>query len=157
MIKILTVCLGNICRSPLAEELLRRKCTDLGLRVQVDSAGTSNYHVGSPPDKRMIRIAGKFGYNIAHLRARQFSPDDFDNFDYILVMDESNKRNVLALCKNPDHRSKVLSFQYFAGIHTPDFVPDPYYGDENDFLNTFRIVEQSAESIAQKLFKLRPS
>lgn len=157
MIKILTVCLGNICRSPIAEELLRQKCTDLGLGVHVDSAGTANYHVGSPPDKRMIRIAGKFGYDISQLKARQFSPSDFDNFDYILVMDESNKKNVLALSKYPNHRAKVHSYQDFAGINTPDFVPDPYYGEEDDFLHTFQIVERSAERIAQKLSKLHTS
>lgn len=154
MIKILTVCLGNICRSPIAEEVLRQKCQELGLDVFVDSAGTANYHVGCAPDKRMIQTAANFGYNINQLRARQFKTSDFDQFDYIFTMDSSNKSNVLRLSKSAAHQDKVHSYQEFAGINNPDYVPDPYYGDADDFIETFEIVEQSAALIAQKLKEL---
>jgi protein-tyrosine phosphatase len=154
MIRILTVCLGNICRSPIAEELLRAKCQTAGLDVEVDSAGTANYHIGSPPDPRMIHTARKFGFDIQRLRARQFHASDFDAFDFIFTMDENNKRDVLRLAVNEEQKNKVFSFQDFAGISVPDYVPDPYYGTEKDFVETFQIVEKSAETIAAKLKKL---
>lgn len=135
---------------------MRQKCIDQGLEVVVDSAGTANYHVGSPPDKRMIQTASKFGFDIANLRARQFGPEDFDDFDFIFTMDESNKSNVLRLAKNDKHRSKVFGFQEFAGVAEPNFVPDPYYGDAKDFEETFRIVEQSAHRIAIQLKNWKP-
>ena len=151
MIKILTVCLGNICRSPIAEEVLRKKCEDLNMAVELDSSGTADYHVGLEPDKRMIQTAKKFGYDISKLRARQFRITDFTEFDYIFVMDESNRKNVLQLTNNPDLSAKVFGFQEFAEISSPNFVPDPYYGTERDFIETFEIVEKSASRIAQKL------
>lgn len=151
MLKILTVCLGNICRSPIAEEVLCVKCQDLGLDVAVDSAGTANYHIGSPPDSRMIQTARKFGYDIQGLRARQFQARDFDDFDYIFTMDQSNWDNVVRQAKNAIQKAKVYSFQEFAGVDSPDFVPDPYYGTEKHFIETFQIVEVSAANIAEKL------
>lgn len=154
MIKILTVCLGNICRSPIAEEVLRVKCSFLGLDAVVDSAGTADYHSGAPPDARMIQTALNFGYHIQGLKARQFKTVDFDNFDYIFAMDKSNLDHLMQLAKSDTHRDKLFSFQDFAGVQTPDFVPDPYYGTDRHFIETFQIVETSSESIAQKLKKL---
>lgn len=154
MIKILTVCLGNICRSPIAEEVLRQKCEAIGLKVFVDSVGTANYHVGAAPDSRMIQTAKDFGYDISALRARQFKKSDFNNFDFIFAMDESNKSNILSLSNSQSDRDKVHGFQAFASVSSPDYVPDPYYGSEKDFVETFQIVERSAEIIAQKLKKL---
>ena len=154
MLKILTVCLGNICRSPIAEELLRKSCNDLDLDVFVDSAGTANYHVGAPPDVRMIQTAKQFDCDISTLRARQFQRQDFERFDYIFTMDESNKSNVLKLATSKEQESKVFDFQQFAEIKSPDFVPDPYYGTARDFTETFRIVDESAQRIAAKLKKI---
>lgn len=151
MIKILTVCLGNICRSPIAEAVLKKKCEDLGLQVFLDSSGTADYHIGCAPDKRMIETALQFGYDISTLRARQFKPTDFDRFDYIFTMDRENQKNILHLAKQTHHTKKVHNFQDFAGIKTPDFVPDPYYGNEKNFIETFNIIEISASRIADKL------
>ena len=151
MIKILTVCLGNICRSPIAEAVLKKKCEEVGLQVLLDSSGTANYHIGSAPDKRMIQTALQFGYDISSLRARQFEQTDVDRFDYIFTMDHENQKNILHLAKQPHHKQKVYNFQDFAGIDTPDYVPDPYYGNETNFIETFNIVEISASRIADKL------
>lgn len=148
---ILMVCLGNICRSPIAEEILRQKCLEIGFSVHLDSAGTANYHIGEAPDTRMITTARKFGYDIANLRARQFARSDFEKFDIIFAMDEKNKSDIVSMAKNELQKSKVHSFQDFAGVTEPDFVPDPYYGTQNDFDFTFRVVEQSAALVAEKL------
>jgi protein-tyrosine phosphatase len=155
MIRILTVCLGNICRSPIAEEVLRKKCEEIGLDVLLDSAGTANYHSGNPPDHRMIQTAKNHGYDISHLRARQFELSDFQKFDYIFTMDGNNQEDVIKMTQNTELKAKVFSFQNFAGVHNPDFVPDPYYGTERDFIETFQIVELSAGLIANKLKHLQ--
>lgn len=101
---ILMVCLGNICRSPLAEGIMRSK---LGKEYFVDSAGTGSWHVGQAPDKRSIAVAKKYGIEISHLRARQFQVKDFDEFDYILAMDSSNYRDILSLARSEEDRMKV--------------------------------------------------
>lgn len=149
--KVLMVCLGNICRSPIAEELFRDACNQLGLQVEVDSAGTANYHTGKAPDKRMIETASKFGHDISKLRARQFMSADFENFDMIFAMDEENFKDIMRLSKNEVHKKKVQRFQQFAQVADPDYVPDPYYGTMKDFEHTFNVVKQSAQLIAQKL------
>jgi protein-tyrosine phosphatase len=154
MIKILTVCLGNICRSPIAEELLRIKCSSLGLDVFVDSAGSADYHIGSAPDSRMIQTAHNFGCDISNLRARQFHISDFQSFDYIFTMDEDIHKNIRRLTSDSKLYSKVFSFQGFADIDNPSFVPDPYYGTFDDFVHTFNIVDLSASIIAKKLMKI---
>src|SRR5207253_406313 len=100
MHKILFVCLGNICRSPLAEGILRDKLKSRNVEVEIDSAGTASYHVGEPPDERAIKIAKKYGVDISKLRGRQFSAKDFDDFDLIYVMDNSNYTDVIALAKS---------------------------------------------------------
>jgi protein-tyrosine phosphatase len=98
--KVLMVCLGNICRSPIAEELFRDACQKIGLQVQVDSAGTANYHTGKAPDSRMIRTASNFGHDISTLRARQFRASDFEDFDFIFAMDDENFSDLRKLAKN---------------------------------------------------------
>jgi len=149
--KVLMVCLGNICRSPLAEEIFREKTKELGIDVEVDSAGTANYHIGSAPDKRMIDTAKNRGYNISRLRARQLKPTDFEYFDFIFAMDSNNYLDILKLAKNVDQSAKVYQFQDFANVSEPDYVPDPYYGAQADFDYTFQVVENSAERIAKKI------
>ena len=149
--KILMVCLGNICRSPIAEELFRDACLKTGLSVEVDSAGTANYHIGKAPDKRMISTAAKFGIDISQLRARQFDSTDFDTFDLIFAMDEQNFKDLKRLAKNDQQAQKLHRFQEYAGIDSPNYVPDPYYGDSSDFEFTFQVVQESAKRIANKL------
>ena len=107
MAKILMVCLGNICKSPLAEGILKAKINERGLSHIVDSAGTSGYHVGEPPDQRMIQTALKYGIDISIQRSRQFRVDDFDYFDNIYVMDSSNYKNVTRQCRSDKDREKV--------------------------------------------------
>ncbi len=126
MTKVLMVCLGNICRSPVAEGVLRHVANKKGLKIIVDSAGTANYHVGESTDKRSIANAKKNGVDISMLRGRQFNVLDFDEFDYIFTMDESNLKNVLALAKTEEHKQKVdlLLNTAYPNKNLP--VPDPY-------------------------------
>ena len=150
-IKILTVCLGNICRSPLAEGVLRSKL-DTG-HFEVDSAGTANYHVGEAPDPRAIAVGRKNGVDISNLRGRQFTAKDFSSFDYIFVMDKSNYQNVLRLAKNDRERSKVhFLLDTLSGMAAKE-LPDPYYGDEKAFDDTYTMVDAACELIAKKLQK----
>ena len=105
MTKVLMVCLGNICRSPLAEGILKSKLPESTFLI--DSAGTANYHVGNPPDRRSIAVGKKYGIDISNLKGRQFGVNDFDTFDLIYVMDESNYRNVISMARTEQDKSKV--------------------------------------------------
>ncbi|WP_303318965.1 low molecular weight protein-tyrosine-phosphatase [Flavivirga abyssicola] len=149
MTKILMVCLGNICRSPLAEGILKSKLSnDL---FQVDSAGTANYHTGSSPDKRSIAVARKYGLDISHLRGRQFKTSDFDSFDLIYVMDESNYRNVIALARNDEDKTKVKFILNEVYPNQNYDVPDPYYGGDDGFENVYKMLDEACEVIAKNL------
>ncbi|WP_313112160.1 low molecular weight protein-tyrosine-phosphatase [Aequorivita sediminis] len=143
------VCLGNICRSPLAEGLLKSKVDSS--EVIVDSAGTGSWHVGSKPDSRSIAVAKKNNLDITNQRGRQFSVSDFDEFDHIYVMDNSNKENVLDLAKNDEHRSKVklILNEIFPGENVD--VPDPYYGGDSGFDHVYKMLDEACEVIANKL------
>ena len=143
------VCLGNICRSPLAEGILKSKVDSS--KVIVDSAGTGSWHVGSKPDSRSIAVAKKNNLDITDQRGRQFSVSDFDEFDHIYVMDNSNKKNVLDLAKNDEHRSKVklILNEIFPGENVD--VPDPYYGGDSGFDNVYKMLDEACEVIANKL------
>lgn len=153
--RILMVCLGNICRSPLAEGVLRKRLDEAGLGsvVAVDSAGTSNYHIGETPDTRSVANARRHLVDISALRARQFVVDDFDAFDEIFVMDAENLGNVLRLAQNETHRSKtdLLLNQAWPGSNRA--VPDPYYGGEEGFEHVFQLVNEACEAIAGRLQK----
>jgi protein-tyrosine phosphatase len=148
-VKILMVCLGNICRSPLAEGLLASKLPKD--KFIVDSAGTGDWHVGHLPDERSIAVAKKNGLDISQQRGRQFKPSDFDEFDHIYVMDSSNLRNVLALAQTDEHRKKVrlILDEVFPGENVD--VPDPYFGLQNGFDSVYAMLNEASENIAQKL------
>lgn len=147
--KILMVCLGNICRSPLAEGILREKLNH-GPH-EVDSAGTAAYHVGEAPDPRSIKIGRKYGINISDLRGRQFSVEDFDRFDQIYVMDESNYQNVIRLARNESDKAKVDFLLNQTHPGTNEEVPDPYYGGDQGFENVYQMLDKATDKIVQQL------
>jgi protein-tyrosine phosphatase len=136
--KILMVCLGNICRSPLAEGIMQYEAQKAGLDWGIDSAGTGQWHIGEPPDRRSIRTAREHGIDISKQVCRLFRTSDFDEFDHILVMDKSNLSNVLALARNNEDRKKV---EMLLGDKV---VPDPYYDDEQ-FEPVFKLIEQGCK------------
>lgn len=142
------VCLGNICRSPLAEGIMRSKLSE---DFTVDSAGTGGWHAGELPDKRSIATAKNRGLDITNQRARQFKRSDFDTFDHIFVMDNSNYKDVLALAPNEEAKSKVklILNEIFPNENVD--VPDPYYGGQDGFENVFDMLDQACEEIARKL------
>ena len=141
------VCLGNICRSPLAEGIMLKLIDEKKANIEVDSAGTSNYHIGEMPDARTIANALKHKIDLTPLRARQFIADDFDNFDLIYVMDESNKANVLKLAVNDAQKQKVKLFLSQNPNCKTLEVPDPYFGGEQGFENVFQMVYDTCKII----------
>ena len=147
-LKIVMVCLGNICRSPLAEGILKAK---LPKDYVVDSAGTGAWHTGQQPDKRSIATAKNRGLDITNQRARQFKVSDFDTFDLIYVMDNSNYKNVIALAPNEKAKSKVKLILNEIFPNENIDVPDPYYEGVAGFENVFDMLDQACEAIARKL------
>ncbi|MCT4562356.1 MAG: low molecular weight phosphotyrosine protein phosphatase [Crocinitomicaceae bacterium] len=149
--KILMVCLGNICRSPLADGLLRKKVEEKGLNVTVDSAGTSSYHIGSEPDTRTQENALKHGVDLSFLRARQFSKSDFQDFDRIYAMDNSNVFNILQMAQSDADKEKVkLLLDLIPEQHNKE-VPDPYYGGEQGFEKVFQLVDKATDILIEEL------
>lgn len=148
-VKVLMVCLGNICRSPLAEGILQAKLPE-NICI-VDSAGTGDWHVGSPPDKRSVATARKFGVDISQQRCRQISKSDFENFDYIYVMDNSNYKNVLAIAPNEKAKQKVKVILNELYPNQNLEVPDPYYGSLQDFEEVYTLLNEVCEVIATKI------
>lgn len=144
--KILMVCLGNICRSPLAEGILKHKTQQLGLNWEVDSAGTSAWHVGELPDRGSIAVAQKHGIDITDQRARQFTKADFDNFDRIFVMDASNYQNVMRLATSVADRAKVMMIRNLVRPNYNEQIPDPYYR-RNSFEQVFQMLEEACECL----------
>lgn len=149
--RILMVCLGNICRSPMAEGLMRRKISEAGLTWIVDSAGTANYHVGASPDHRMIETGNKFGTPIHALKGRQFSINDFDKFDVIYAMDKSNFSNILSLAQTEKQVAKVRLLFDEVFPKSSKEVPDPYYGTMADFESVYHLLDDLTEQIKNKL------
>ncbi len=143
------VCLGNICRSPLAEGLLREKVKNLD--VTVDSAGTSAYHVDEAPDPRSIQTGRKYGINISDLRGRQFTVADFDNFDKIYIMDQTNYNNVVALARNEQDKAKVEFILNEVTPNSNSSVPDPYYGGDRGFDDMYTMLDKATDSIVEKI------
>ena len=143
------VCLGNICRSPLAEGILKSKI--FSFKTFVDSAGTGAYHVGEKPDKRSIAIANTNGIDISNQKARKFTVEDFDLFDIIYVMDNSNYKNVISLARNTQDSAKVklILNEVFPSENLD--VPDPYYGGEYGFKNVYNMLNEACDIVAKKI------
>ncbi len=149
--RILMVCLGNICRSPMAEGILRDKIEKSGKKAIVDSAGTYGYHEGEPPDKRAIHVLSKKGIDISSLTARKFSISDFDLFEKIYVMDVSNLKLVLAMSRTEEDRQKVSLILEEVAPYANRSVPDPFYGNIEGFEEVYELLQEASEIIVKKL------
>lgn len=147
--KVLVVCMGNICRSPTGEAVLRAKAKQRGIDIEVDSAGTIGYHQGNPPDPRAKEAGENRGYSFKGIRARKVIVDDFDHFDFILAADRDNLADLLAQC--PSHlRHKVKLFLSYADADY-DEIPDPYYGGDQGFELVLDLVEQASDNLLDSL------
>ena len=146
------VCLGNICRSPLAEGILQSKVNSK--KVQVDSAGTAAYHVDELPDVRSIAVAKKYSIDLTSQRARKFTVNDFDNFDFIYAMDKSNYQNILSLARNKNDEQKVRLILNEIHSESDSEVPDPYYGGTDGFENVYQMLDEACDIITTKIEKL---
>ena len=147
-VKILMVCLGNICRSPIAEGLLKAKINSDNFFI--DSAGTGSWHVGNKPDIRSITVSKKHHIDISYQKARQFTYEDYKNFDHIYVMDQSNKKNVLSLAITTEDRNKVQLILDELIPNSNLEVPDPYYDEDQGFENVFQLLDKACENIAYR-------
>ncbi|MGY8954759.1 MAG: low molecular weight protein-tyrosine-phosphatase [Flavobacteriales bacterium] len=147
--KILMVCLGNICRSPLAEGILSLKGKHLNL--EVDSAGTAAYHIGKQPDIRSIEIANKYTIDLNQQRARQFSRADFDKFDIIYAMDTNNYAHLISLASTETERDKIRMILNEINPKAYQSVPDPYYGGENGFQDIYNMLDKACDKIIQNI------
>ena len=143
------VCLGNICRSPLAEGILKAKTNHLD--VVVDSAGTAAYHIGEKPDIRSIAIAKKYGIDLTDQRARQFCTNDFDDFDKIYARDTSNYANIISLARNESDKNKVDLILNEVDPNSFQSVPDPYYGGDNGFQDVYDMLDEACDRIVEKI------
>lgn len=150
-IKILMVCLGNICRSPLAEGILASKLPKN--KFKVDSAGTGSWHIGNAPDERSISTAKKNGIIISSQKCRQFTKNDFDFFDYIYVMDSTNYKDIIELSENQEHKKKVQLILNDLFPNENVDVPDPYYGLQNGFDLVYQMLNEACDLIAKKLME----
>ncbi len=143
------VCLGNICRSPLAQGILEHKCRERGLSWQVDSAGTGNWHFGSPPDKRSIEVARKYGIDIRDQRARTINSSDFTEFDRIYAMDMSNYQHLLKWALDDEEKNRIAMIMEEVSPGDYIDVPDPYF-DDDGFEQVYRMLDDACEKIIEK-------
>lgn len=152
--RVLLVCMGNICRSPTAEGVLRQmiRMSNLGAKIEVDSAGTHGYHVGEAPDTRTQRAAALRGYNLSQLRARKVARQDLDYFDLVLAMDKNNLDNLQRLAR-PDQMQKIKLFMEYAKSFDDDEVPDPYYGLGHGFDLVLDMVEDASRGLIAEVEK----
>ena len=150
-VKILMICLGNICRSPLAEGILQHKINLHKISAQVDSAGTAAYHIGKAPDMRSVAIARKNGIDISKQICRVFSVKDFEKFNHIYVMDQSNYADILSLAQNKEQKNKVRLI--LDGLDTEEMreVPDPYYDKDEGFTKVYTLLERACDQIVKSL------
>nr|MBK9652108.1 low molecular weight phosphotyrosine protein phosphatase [Bacteroidota bacterium] len=149
-IKILMICLGNICRSPMAEGIMKAKIKEQKLKWQVDSAGTSSWHAGDKPDKRAIAISKANGVDISDQRSRAFTPADFSEYNVIFVMDESNQRDIVEMALTERQGKRVKLLLEYAEMDMKS-VPDPFYGEEKGFQATFDLLNEACEKALLKL------
>lgn len=145
------VCLGNICRSPLAEGILQHKISEAGLNVEVDSAGTIALHEGELPDSRSIATAHEHGIDITNQRSRPLKKKDFEEFDKIYVMDASNYTDVISLAKNENQKAKVMMILNESHPGENRRVPDPYYGGDEGFENVYQMLDKACTIIVDNL------
>ena len=150
-LRVLIVCLGNICRSPAGEGVLRARANERGIDLEIDSAGTGAWHVGNPPDRRMIGAAKTRGVDLSQQRARQFEIADFYEFDFILAMDAQNHADILDLAP-PNKDARVHLFLEFADTDIRE-MPDPYYGTDDGFNHVLDLVEKGADGFLTHLEK----
>ncbi|EPN5004864.1 low molecular weight protein-tyrosine-phosphatase [Vibrio parahaemolyticus] len=149
MKRILVVCMGNICRSPTGEAVLRAKAEELGVDVDIDSAGTIGYHTGNTPDSRAMAAGKQRGYSFKGMRARQVSVQDFEDFDLVLAADKANLADLLDICP-AEHRHKVSLFLSHSNS-SYDEIPDPYYGVDDGFELVLDLIEEASVAVLQKL------
>lgn len=145
------VCLGNICRSPMADGLMQKKAIENKLAITVDSAGTSGLHAGEAPDQRMRKTAKQLGTPIDSLRSRKFTVEDFDQFDLIFAMDKSNVSNILRLARNEKDKQKVHLILNMSHPGKDLEVPDPYYGGEQGFIDVYKMLDEVTDCIVTKI------
>lgn len=156
-VSVLFVCLGNICRSPTAEGVFQRVVDEAGLgdRIRVDSCGTTDFHVGESPDERSQAAARRRGIELGHLRARQLSPEDLKQFDYVLAMDRQNLARVRELWHQVGGTQPELFLGYASDSAGPDEVPDPYHGGEQGFERVFDLVEDASKGLLRHIRETR--
>ena len=149
--RILFVCLGNICRSPLAEGIFRQGIAEAGLAglVAADSAGTGNWHQGNGPDPRSVETAARHGIDISAQRARQVGPEDYERFDLIFAMDRSNEATLRARAPSSRHHKILLFLEHTLGSRTD--VPDPYYGDGDGFEDVYQLLREGCTELVSRL------
>lgn len=154
--RILFVCMGNICRSPTAEGVFRRvlELNAPELRVEIDSAGTHDYHVGNAPDRRAIAAAARRGIDLSSLRARHVSAEDFERFDLILAMDEENLRELRSRARR-EHHERIRLMMEFAPAAISRSVPDPYYGGPEGFEDVLDLLEEAAQGLLEHVRTIR--
>jgi protein-tyrosine phosphatase len=154
--KVLVVCLGNICRSPLAEAILQKEATDAGLNWVVESAGTNHYHIGEPPHHLSQKVALMNGYDISHQRARQFRTDDFENFDMIYALANDVRSDIIDMAGASYRPEKLDLFLQELYPGKEKDVPDPWYGPEPGYHEVFRLIEEAARAIVHKQISTHP-
>ncbi len=152
MVKVLFVCMGNICRSPMGQGVFEKLVDEAGLseRIQVDSAGTHTYHVGEPPDPRALTAAQRRGYSLHTQRARRVTEDDIEQFDYVVAMDYDNLSHLRQICP-PGAEQKLVLFMEYAEDLTVREVPDPYYGARSGFERVLDLVEEAARGLLEEI------
>jgi protein-tyrosine phosphatase len=152
VVKVLFVCMGNICRSPTSQAVFEKLVNDAGLaaKIRSDSAGTHAYHVDNPPDKRAQAIAKNRGYDLSHLRARRAEALDFEEYDYIVAMDYLNVEHLHEICP-PGHEDKIRLLMQFAVNRAEEEVPDPYYGARSGFERVLDLVEEASRGLLTQI------
>lgn len=147
--RILVICMGNICRSPTGEAVLKAKAQELGIKITIDSAGTTGYHAGNPPDPRSVQAGVNRGYDFSGMQSRQVTINDFEDFDYILAADKDNLTDLIDIC--PSHLQYKLSLFLSHGNSDHIEVPDPYYGGENGFELVLDLIEEASIKFLEKI------